>query len=327
MKVYKYLLQVIVLLGLISCSSEESDFVNEITPAAGQFTVAFDLSNEMTSTKSLDSNLDETQINTCALFICTSNDDDAKIIKKGFFKATNSCTLNFAPTGSNSFYVYAVANVSEQSLNSVNEGQTVADLKQVVTSIPNNGAMVTNLPKMGGKIFNIDKQKISEVQDMGEISVIQLISSLQLEIKTDFSVTENVKFVVTSMNWSKFSASRKIGEMNENTNENLAVSGGSYSIYSPNDFSSVGSEFYTFPNISSDAVLHIKGYLFQNGEQFGDILSHDVLIGEISSLKQNTKYKVQLIVNGTFTQPTVDVAFSYKIVDAGEITVEIPDFE
>ena len=96
MKVYKYLFSVIIMLGLISCSSEENNIINEVAPAAGQLTVAFNLSNEVAKTKAVGDPIapttDEANINTCALFICTA--ENGVIIGKGFFNG-NTSTFNF----------------------------------------------------------------------------------------------------------------------------------------------------------------------------------------------------------------------------------------
>lgn len=331
MKVYKYLLSVIVLLGLISCSSEESNFIEAVVPTTDQLTVAFNLTNEVENTKSITPSDVEKQINTCALFVCTSADDDAEIIKKGFFGG-NSCTFNFKPINNQTnYYVYAVANVDESKLSGIVEGATVSELKQVTASIPSTGGVASNLPKMGGKKFKINLTNMSAVQNMGVIPVNQLVSGLQLKVLTDFGEAQDAAFVITSMQWSSFSTSGRIGGDNgTSTNANLAFSDdfAKGSVNSPLVFQAIGYELYTFPNISANAKLHIEGYISQNGKQVGNAISHDIAIGanQKVTLEQNTKYDIQLTVVGSLSYPT-NPTLKYKVIPMNKVNIEVPSFD
>lgn len=325
MKVYKYLLSVIVMLGMISCSSEENDIINEVAPTAGQLTVAFNLSNEVATTKAVGDPIAPTKgegnINTCALFICTAQ--EGEIIEKGFFNGS-SFTFNFKPQGTQTdYYVYAVANVSKETFSGIGVGASVSDLKDVTASIPTGGASASNLPKMGGMPFTIELNS-SEVQNIGEIPVYQLVSSLQLQMKTAFT-GGNAEFVVTDIKWSYFSASGKIGGVNSSTDGSLSDESAEYEIHvSAIDWVSVGSQLYTFPNISSDAVLFVQGYISQNGEKIGDLYSHSFQLNNVT-LEANTKYNVQITATGTLSNPT-DVSFGYEIIEAESISVSVPEF-
>lgn len=330
MKVYKYLLSVIVLLGLISCSSEESDFIETVVPTADQLTVAFNLTNEVANTKSIIASDEEKQINTCALFVCTSADDEAVIIKKGFFGG-NSCTFNFKPENNQTkYYVYAVANVNESKLSEIIEGATVLALKQATASIPSTGGVASNLPKMGGREFEISLSDMSKVQDMGDIPVNQLVSGLQLKVLTNFGGAQDAAFVITSMQWSSFSTSGRIGGNNgASTDASLAFTDVSAngSVNSPLDFKAIGSELYTFPNISASAKLHIEGYVSQNGKQVGNTISHDIAIANQEViLEQNTKYDVQLTVVGSLSHPT-NPTLTYEVIPMNKVNIDVPSFE
>lgn len=322
MKVYKYLLSVIVMLGLISCSSEENNIINEVAPAAGQLTVAFNLSNEVAKTKAVGDiapTNGEDNINTCALFICTA--EDGEIIEKGFFNG-NTSTFNFKPRGNQeTYYVYAVANVSESTFNNVGAGASVSDLKKVTASIPLNGASASNLPKMGGRNFTIALNS-SNVQNIGVIPVYQLVSSLQLQVLTNFT---GATFVVTDLKWNNFSALGKIGGDNGTTTDESLFYGSSLDIeVNPStEYQSVGSEMYTFPNISANAELYIQGYIEQNGKQVGNEISGHIKLK--TSLVQNTKYDFQLQVNATLSHLS-DVTFSYQVIPAESIEVDVPSF-
>lgn len=325
MKVYKYLLSVIVMLGMISCSSEENDIINEVAPTAGQLTVAFNLSNEVATTKAVGDLIPsadgEENINTCALFICTSEADDATIISKGFFNGS-SCTFNFKPEGNQTeYYVYAVANVPESEFNGVGVGASVSGLKNVTASIPTGGASASNLPKMGGMTFKI-KLNSSEVQNIGEIPVYQLVSSLQLQMKTAFTGGE-AEFVVTNIKWDDFSASGRIGGNNQGYTDYSLSAGGAQFNYSVNttEWMSVGSQLYTFPNISTNAVLFVQGKIFQNGKQIGDLYSHSFQLNNVT-LNANTKYNVQITATGTLSSPVFETA-GIQVISMGNEDVDV----
>lgn len=325
MKVYKYLLSVIVMLGMISCSSEENDIINEVAPTAGQLTVAFNLSNEVATTKAVGDPTDgEANINTCALFICTSEADNATIISKGFFNGS-SCTFNFKPEGNKEdYYVYAVANVSKETFSGIDAGDHVSNLKNVTTSI-SSGVDATNLPKMGGMTFKI-KLNSSEVQNIGEIPVYQLVSSLQLQMKTAFTGGD-AEFQVTNIKWDDFSASGRIGGDNQGyTNSSLSAGGAQFN-YSVNttEWMSVGSQLYTFPNISSSARLFVQGNIVQNGQIIADGCSHTFELKDVS-LVANTKYNVQITATGTLSSPT-NVSFDYQVIPMETISVDVPSFD
>lgn len=326
MKVYKYLLSVIVLLGLISCSSEESDFEKDVVSTVGQYTVAFNLSNDITTKAvgEIDASVEEANIEYFTLFICSSNADEAIIFKKMFFKG-NSCTFNLKlENGKTDYYAYAVANVTESDLAIVYEGQTLANLKTATASISRDGAAASMLPKVGGKTFEIQTDA-SDVQKIGNIDVYQLVSGLQLQVKTNFVGGTNPKFVVNEIKWDSFSAKGEIGGVNVDlTNVDLNCIDPQSVIFVNSDvFVDVGSEFYTFPNIQQSAELYVQGEIYDNGA-FVKNLSTRINIGR-TALAANTKYNVQLTVKGTFSKDT-QITLDYEVMKAEEITVKIPEF-
>lgn len=337
MKVYKYLFSVIVMLGLISCSSEESDFENDVVSTVGQYTVAFNLSNDIT-TKAADDEIapddDEAKINEFVLFICDS--ENGHIIQRGYFKGNkgNTCTFNFKPiAGQDTYYAYAVANAGE--LSNVSEYATVADLKNATASIlqiqptPNDHPeiVVSALPKMGVKPFTITPANISKVQDMGVIPVYQLVSKLQLQVRVNFEGdSSNAEFLLTNIKWSNFSKQGKIGGDNTDTNGSLFDESANYCyrIFSE-EFVNCGDPLYTFPNVSNDAILFIQGSVMQNGSPVGSDINFNLPLGN-QTFVANTKYNVQVTVNAKVNTQT-NVSFNYNIIEAESITVKVPDFE
>lgn len=328
MKVYKYLFSVIVMLGLISCSSEESDFENDVVSTVGQYTVAFNLSNDITTKAAgeIGPVNGEADINEFVLFICDKI--DGRIIQRGYFKGnkSNTCTFNFKPiAGQVNYYAYAVANAGQ--LNSVTEESSVADLKNATASIPTDGADASNLPKMGGMPFEIDLEAISSVQPLGTIPVFQLVSGLRLQIRTNFVGGTDPKFVVRDIKWNNFSAEGKIGGDNTNfIKGNLSdVDSNYYISVNSDEFINVGSGIYTFPNIVEDAVLYVEGDICDGDQIIEEGLDARIIIGT-TPLAANTKYNVQLTVNGTLSKDT-QISLNYEVLEAESITVDVPAFE
>lgn len=344
MKVYKYLFSVIVMLGLISCSSEESDFENDVVSTVGQYTVAFNLSNDITTKAAggFTPTTDEANINEFVLFICDSQ--EGKIIQKGYFKGNkdNTCTFNFKPiAGRDNYYVYAVANAGQ--LNSVTEGSSVADLKNATASIPthrptlggNPEIVVSALPKMGGMEFKIDLGEMSEVQELGVIPVYQLVSKLQLQVSVNFvGESTGADFYLTDIKWSGFSRQGKIGGNDTETNGDILNdrSDYSFSIIS-SAFNDYGSPLYTFPNVSKSvagsedsglingAELYIEGIVRQDGKQIGDSVYLPLSL-ENETFVPNTKYNVQVTVTGTLSNPVIELA-SVSVISMGEENVDV----
>lgn len=348
MKVYKYLFSVIVMLGLISCSSEESDFENDVVSTVGQYTVAFNLSNDIT-TKAIDGftpTTDEANINEFVLFICDS--ENGNIIKKGYFKGNkgNTCTFNFKPIANqDTYYVYAVANAGQ--LNSVTEGSSVADLKNATASIPthqeipnsNPEIVVSALPKMGGMEFEIDLDKMSGVQELGVIPVYQLVSKLQLQVRVNFEgESTGADFFLTNIKWGGFSIQGKIGGEDTETNGDILDEKSNYKFsITSSEFKNYGNPLYTFPNVSKTvegvggsapikgAELYIQGIVRQNGLQIGKNV-YLTLSLEDETFVPNTKYNVQVTVTGKLSKDT-QISLNYEVLEAESITVDVPTFE
>lgn len=330
MKVYKYLFSVIVMLGLISCSSEESDFENDVVSTVGQYTVAFNLSNDIT-TKTIDGftpTTEEMNIEYFTLFICESDNSNAKILKKMFFNG-NSCTFNLKlENNKTEYYAYAVANVTDYDLAIVAEKSTLAELKNATASIGLDGVAASMLPKVGGKKFKIEANT-SDLQNIGNIDVYQLVSSLQLQIKTKFVGGTNPKFVVREIKWNNFSAEGKIGGVNVGfTNDKLGYLDLNENIpVNSNEFADVGSEFYTFPNITEDAVLYVAGDIYDDGVLVETETNlHAYVHFDSIALAANTKYKVLVTVDGILSKDT-QISLGYEVLEAESITVNVPTFE
>lgn len=201
---------------------------------------------------------------------------------------------------------YAFVNVSEadiaalKNISSMNEFKNYAitkQLTQVAAALPKFGEKTNFTPAANGNI---------------EIPVKQLTARLDVNVSVE--LTENgqpvtgVDFVPTNLEWSGIAAES-------------ATTKGNDGRFTTNikgmDYNQVINRTYSYPGVKP--TLSLQGVIGEDGE------SKSYTYTFKDALEKDNVYLLNVIVKGELSDP-VTVTFEYQLVDMGNVSVDVPDF-